>query len=112
MQAAEISAVRKRYSSDLSAHDWQQLEPLLVVRRRGKWPLWEVVNAIFYVLKNGCVWRDLPGDLPPWGTVYWYFAKWEVDGTWQRVNTCLNVSSREWAEKKPGPRPSSSTRKA
>ena len=112
MQAAAISAVRKRYSSDLSAHDWQQLEPLLVVRRRGKWPLVEVVNAIFYVLKNGCVWRDLPGDLPPWGTVYWYFAKWEADGTWQRVNTCLNVSSREWAEKKPGPRPSSLTRKA
>ena len=46
----------------------------------------EVVNAIFYVLKNGCVWRDLPGQLPPWGTVYWYFAKWEADGTWQRVN--------------------------
>ena len=46
---------RKRYSSDLVARDWQQLEPLLVVRRRGKWPLAEVVNAILYVLKNGCV---------------------------------------------------------
>ncbi len=105
MKVAEVSAVRKRYSSDLSARDWQQLEPLLVVRRRGKWPLVEVVNAVLYVLKNGCVWRDLPGDLPPWGTVYWYFAKWETDGTWQRVSTCLNVSSRERAEKKPGPRP-------
>jgi len=112
MQAASISAVRKRYSSDLSGHDWQQLEPLLVVRRRGKWPLVEVVNAIFYVLKNGCVWRDLPGDLPPWGTVYWYFAKWEADGTWQRVSTCLTISNREGAEKKPGPRRSSSTPKA
>ena len=103
-QLAE-KAVRKRYSSDLSARDGAQLESLLVVRRRGKWPLVEVVNAILYVLKNGCVWRDLPGDLPPWGTVYWYFAKWEADGTWQRVSTCLNVSSREQAQKKPGPRP-------
>ena len=103
-QAAEKTA-RKWYSSDLPARAWQRLEPLLVVRRRGKWPLVEVVNAILYVLKNGCVWRDLPGDLPPWGTVYWYFAKWETDGTWQRASTCLNVSSRERAQKKLVPRP-------
>ena len=104
VKQAEETAARKRYSSDLSARDWQHLT-LLLVRRRGKWPLVEVVNAILYVLKNGCVWRDLPGELPPWGTVYWYFAKWAADGTWQRVSTCLNVSSRERAEKKPGPRP-------
>ena len=105
MEQASEKAARKRYSSDLSARDWQQLEPLLVVRRRGKWPLMEVVNAILYVLKNGCVWRDLPGDLPPWGTVYWYFGKWEADGTWQRASSCLNVSGRERAQKKPAPRP-------
>ena len=105
MEQASEKAARKRYSSDLSARDWQQLEPLLVVRRRGKWPLMEVVNAILYVLKNGCVWRDLPGDLPPWGTVYWYFGKWEADGTWQRAGSCLNVSGRERAQKKPAPRP-------
>ena len=103
-QAAEKTA-RKRYNSDLPARDWQRLEPLLGVRRRGKWPLVEVVNAILYVLKNGCVWRDLPGDLPPWGTGYWYFAKWEADGTWQRASTCLNVSNRERAQKKLVPRP-------
>ena len=105
MEQGNKEAARKRYSSDLTARDWPELEPLLLVRRRGKWPLAEVVNAILYVLKNGCVWRDLPGDLPPWGTVYWYFAKWEADGTWQRVSTCVNVSSRERAEKKPSPRP-------
>ena len=105
MEQASKKAARKRYRSDLSARDWQQLKPLLVVRRRGKWPLMEVVNAILYVLKNGCVWRDLPGDLPPWGTVYWYFGKWEADGTWQRASSCLNVSGRERAQKKPAPRP-------
>ena len=87
MKEADVLPARKRYSSDLVARDWQQLEPLLVVRRRGKWPLAEVVNDILYVLKNGCAWRDLPGDLPPWGTVYWYFTKWEADGTWQWVST-------------------------
>ncbi len=105
MGQASEKAVRKRYSSDLARRDWEYLAPLLVVRRQGKWPLAEVVNAILYVLKNGCVWRDLPGDFPPWGTAYWYFAKWQADGTWERVSTCLNVSSREAAQKKPVPRP-------
>ena len=73
------------------------------MRRHAKWPLAEVVNAILYVLKNGCVWRDLPGDLPPWGTVYWYFAKGEAASTWQRISTCLKVSSREAAPKKAWP---------
>ena len=51
----EDIAQRKRYSSDLSVHDWQRLEALLRVRRRSKWPLVEVVNAVLYVLKNGCL---------------------------------------------------------
>ena len=105
MQEECKMGVRKRYSSDLSVRDWQRLEPLLVVGRRSKWPLVEVVNGILYVLKNGCVWRDLPGDLPPWGTAYWYFAKWEADGSWARISACLNVDCRERAQKKPAPRP-------
>ncbi len=97
----EAIAIRKRYSSDLSARDWSRLEPLLRVRRRSKWPLVEVVNALLYVLRNGCLWRDLPGDFPPWGTVYWYFAKWQREGTLEELNACLNASCRENAPKKP-----------
>ena len=92
--------VRKRYSSDLSTRDWPRLHPLLRVRRRSKWPLVEVVNAVLYVLKNGCLWRDLPGDFPPWGTVYWYFAKWQREGILEELNACLNAACRESAPKK------------
>jgi transposase len=97
---------RKRYTSDLSARDWQRLEPLLRVRRRSKWPLLDLVNAVMYVLKNGCMWRDLPGDFPPWGTVYWYFSKWQDEGVLEELNACLNVVCRENAPKKPSPRAS------
>ncbi len=105
MEDIALMPARKRYSSDLSAGEWQRMQPLLRVRRRSKWPLVEVVNAVLYVLKNGCLWRDLPGDFPPWGTAYWYFDKWETDGTWARVSACLTVDSREHAQKKPAPRP-------
>ncbi len=44
--------------------------PLFVVQRTSQWLLRAIVNGIFYVLKNGCVWRDVPADLPPWVTVY------------------------------------------
>lgn len=68
-----------KYSSDLRERDWQRIAPLIQVRRTSKWPLQEVVNGILYVAKNGCVWRDVPGDFLPWPTVYYYFTKWTAD---------------------------------
>ena len=38
--------------------------------------MWAVLNALFYVVVQGCKWRDLPGDLPVWQTVYTYFRNW------------------------------------
>jgi transposase len=49
----------------LSVHDWQRLETLLLAHvRRRTWALPELVDAILYVLKNGCLWRDVPGEFP------------------------------------------------
>ncbi len=60
---------QKWYSSDLTERQWAKLSALFVVQRTSKWPLRAVVNGIFYVLKNGCVWRDVPADFPPWPMV-------------------------------------------
>lgn len=105
MQVVATPPKRKSYSSDLSVHAWQRLEPLLLaqVRRRSKWPLLELVNAILYVLRNGCLWRDLPGEFPPWGTVYWYFSKWQQNGVLDEINACLVVEYRENMQKKRSP---------
>jgi putative transposase len=70
----------KKYSSDLSAKSWQIIEKLLLIQRKSRWSLKDIVDAILYVTKNGCVWRDLPADFPCWQTVYWYFRKWVKDG--------------------------------
>ncbi|GHV14451.1 hypothetical protein FACS1894169_03380 [Bacteroidia bacterium] len=55
----------KQYSSDLSAQGWQVIEKIIQVQRKSKWDLKEIVNGIFYLTKNGCMWRDLPGEFPP-----------------------------------------------
>jgi putative transposase len=48
------------------------------------------LNAVFYLLKSGCPWRLLPhDDFPPWKTVYHWFRKWRIDGTFERLNAAL-----------------------
>ncbi|GGU57696.1 hypothetical protein GCM10010259_55980 [Streptomyces daghestanicus] len=49
--------------------------------RREKHPWRRIVDAIFYVVRTGCAWRQLPKDFAPWPTVYWYFTWWHDDGT-------------------------------
>ena len=71
----------KRYPSDTSDEQWALIEPLLPQVKTGgrpeKHPRRAVVDAILYVVRTGCSWRQLPADFPPWQTVYWYFARWE-----------------------------------
>ena len=86
--------MRKTYSSDLSARSWQVINKVINVQRKSKWDLMEIMNAIFYLTKNGCMWRDLPGEFPPWQTVYWYYNKWVQDGTWENINALLVTDCR------------------
>ena len=83
----------------MSDAQWGLLEPLLPkVSLRGHprtVQLREVVNGILYVLRGGITWRMMPHDLPPWGTVWWYFRKWRKDGTWERVEEALRPMVRE-----------------
>ena len=76
---------RKAYPSDLTDAQWAIAEPLVPKPfprgRPRKSDLREVVNAILYVVREGCSWRALPHDLPPWRTVYNYFDAWSGDGT-------------------------------
>ena len=78
--------------------EWAVLEPLLPPCGQGRprrWPLREVVNAIFYVLRGSCPWRVLPKDLPPWRTAYRWFARLRQAGTWADLNFALVMADRE-----------------
>jgi transposase len=71
---------RKQYPSGISREQFEQIRPLLEsVRKRTKprtVDLYEVFNAVLYLLKSGCQWRMIPEGFPKWYTVYSYFAKW------------------------------------
>lgn len=66
--------MRKSYPSDLTNAEWKLIEPLLPAESTIGHPrdvrLREIINAIFYVQREGFRWRALPGDFPAWQTVY------------------------------------------
>ena len=88
-----------RFASDVTDAEWAVLEPLLPrlspVGRPPAWPLQELVNAMFYVLRGGIPWRMLPPCFPPRQTVYGWFATWRDAGVWQSINHHLVMLDRE-----------------
>jgi putative transposase len=63
----------------------------------------EIFNGILYVLRSGCSWRMLPHDLPPWGTVHYYYRRFRRDGTLLKVHEHLRTKVRRGAGRHPHP---------
>jgi putative transposase len=62
-----------------------------------------ILDAVFYVLKSGCPWRLLPKGFPPWKSVYDWFRRWRIDGTWKRLNAALRERLRCGLRRDPHP---------
>ena len=74
---------------DISDHEWNLLEPHLS-GRRGQWGGIAkdnrlFINAVFWILRTGAPWRDLPPDYGKWGTVYQRFRRWSKKGVWAKI---------------------------
>jgi transposase len=72
---------------DLSEAEWRLVEPLLPPVGKGKRREDDrrIVNGIFYVLRTGSPWRDLPERYGPYTTVYNRFNRWAKKGVWLRM---------------------------
>jgi putative transposase len=101
----------RRYPSDTTDAEWALIEPLLprpactqpTGGRPETHPRRQIVDAIRYLVHNGCVWRALPADFPPWPTVYGHFARWAADGTLGRVHDTLRQQVRQAHGRQPTP---------
>src|ERR1039458_214977 len=91
------------YPSDLTDVQWAKLEPLLkpprgprhAGGRPRKYGLRGVVDALLYVVKTGCQWRQMPANFPPWQSVHQQFRAWRDDGTWERLGKTLREQGRK-----------------
>jgi transposase len=95
----------------MSQAEWAVCEPLLpapawLAGRGGRpasWCMRDVVDAIRYLTHNGPVWRALPADFPPTGTVYWWADKWQADGSAERMHDDLRDRIRLAAGRQAAP---------
>lgn len=84
----------------MTDQQWKIIEPLLPLEDKGpgrplELDMREVVNAIFYLVRTGCQWANLPRDYPHHDSVYYHYHKWCRDGTWQRINEALRQQERQ-----------------
>ena len=72
---------------DLTDFEWSVIAPLLPMDRRGPKPQnnRQILNGMFYVLRAGSPWRDLPERYGPYTTVYNRFNRWRKAGIWDRL---------------------------
>lgn len=86
------------YPSDLSDAQWEVLRPeaeqvMAELRRAAGRPmvhdLRAMLDAVFYLVRNGIEWRALPVDFPPWEAVYAFFQRWSQRGLPHRLTDRL-----------------------
>jgi transposase len=87
----------RRY--ELTDEEWAILDPLLPPERSGKAgnPYRShrmVLNGIFWILRSGAPWRDLPEHYGPWTTVYDRFRHWRDNGLFEKILNKLEARAR------------------
>lgn len=89
---------RTAYPSDLTDAQWRLIERRIPSAKPGgrhrSVDMREVVNGIVYLARTGCSWRQLAHDLPPWGTVHYYYRRFRLDGTWPKIHNALRDKLR------------------
>ncbi len=83
----------------LTNAQWQDIKEIVDNSRKRKHNLLEVVQAILRITRTGLQWRKLEGNYPPWYVVYYYFRKWQADGTWSKVLKALVRKERQRQER-------------
>jgi transposase len=76
---------------ELTDHEWAAIKPMLPNKPRGVPRVNDrrVLNGIFWVLRSGAPWRDLPQEFGPYTTCYNRFVRWRRAGVWGRLMDAL-----------------------
>ena len=94
-----MTATHRRH--DLLDQVWEQLRPHLPgeVGQRGR-PAQDnrlFLNAVFWILRTGAPWRDLPPDYGDWKNTHRRFCRWRDRGVWERLlNSVIDDPDFEW----------------
>jgi transposase len=93
--------VSAHHRHDISDRVWALLEPHLP-GRAGVWggkaqDNRRFINAVFWVLRTGAPWRDLPEDYGGWGNTHRRFIRWRNAGIWEKLlEQLVDAPDYEW----------------
>jgi transposase len=76
---------------ELTDDEWTAIRPMLPNKPRGVPRVNDrrVLNGIFWILRSGAPWRDLPDHFGPYTTCYNRFVRWRRTGVWRRIMDAL-----------------------
>lgn len=86
---------------DISDKAWNLIEPH-TIGNKGTWggnakDTRLFINAVFWILRTGAPWRDLPPDYGNWNTVQRRFCRWRDKGIWEKIlEALIDEPDYEW----------------
>ena len=86
---------------DITDEAWALIEPH-TIGNKGTWggnakDTRLFINAVFWILRTGAPWRDLPPDYGNWNTVQRRFCRWRDKGIWERMlESIVDSPDFEW----------------
>ena len=83
-----------RYTSDITDKQWEMIKGYFPRGNKSKYDKREMVNAVLYLVKTGCQWRNLPKDFPNWKSVSMFFYRAQRKGIWEKVQRMLVKKAR------------------
>ena len=91
------------YPSDLTDSQWEIIEKFFPVGNKSAIHKRSLVEAVLYLVDNGCKWRALPHDYPKWSTVKSFFYRAVENGIWEKVMQFLVKETRRKAGRNESP---------
>jgi len=95
------------YPSDLTRKQWNKIKHVFENENRGKHlrthTKRKLLNAVLYLNKTGCQWRQLPKDFPKWSTVSSFYQRAVKSGLWEKIRVLMVEEARVKAGRKAEP---------
>jgi putative transposase len=89
-----LEFVPTHYPSDLTDSQWEQIASFFPQGPNSGHPKRSLVNAVLYLVCNGCKWRAIPHEFPPWPTVSSFYRRARLSGLWEKVLQSLVEKTR------------------
>ena len=101
MKTIEFKATN--YPSDLSDAQWEQIAEYFPQGPNSDHHKRSLINGVLYLIDNGCKWRALPHDFPPYSTVHTFYRRARMSGLWEKVLQAVVEKTRLGAGRSASP---------